>query len=121
ARGRACPWGGASRTGLPALAFASMLDTGGIPATVLTSPAACRYITGRPSAAAPEDQELVRAVFRNLEKFGLVSVDKVSAARTVWVHDAVRSAVRAYLSPADTEQVVLAAASALLEAWPDTA
>ncbi len=102
----------------PALAFAAALDTGGIPGTVLTSPAACSYITGRPSVAAPEDQELVRTSFRNLEKFGLLSVDKTSAARTVWLHRSVRSAVRAYLPPAD-EPLMLAAASALLEAWPD--
>ncbi len=31
----------------PALVFASALDTSGIPAAVLTSPAACGYITGR--------------------------------------------------------------------------
>jgi tetratricopeptide (TPR) repeat protein len=105
----------------PALAFASVLDTTGIPATVLTSPAACRYIFGRPSTATAEDQELVRAAFRNLEKFGLLSVDKTSVARTVWVHQSVQAAVRAYLPPADVEQVVLAAANALLEAWPDPA
>jgi hypothetical protein len=50
----------------PALAFAAMFDTNGIPASLLTSPAACRYITGRPSVAAAEDQDLVRAAFRNL-------------------------------------------------------
>jgi tetratricopeptide (TPR) repeat protein len=104
-----------------ALAFAAALNTGGIPAAVLTSSAACRYITGRPSVAPAEDQDLVRAAFRNLEKFGLVSVEKISATRTVWVHEAVRAAVRAYLPPADAELVVHAAASALLETWPDAA
>lgn len=104
--------------GWPALAFAATLDTGGIPAAVLTSPTACRYITGRRIAGA-EDQDLVRAAFHNLESFGLVSVDKTSASRTVWVHHAVQSAVRAYLPPDDAEQAVLAAASALLEAWPE--
>jgi len=102
----------------PALAFAAMLDAGGIPAAVLTSPTACRYVTGRWQLGA-DDQDLVRAAFHNLEKFGLVSVDKTSAARTVWVHHAVQAAVRAYLPPADAEQTVMAAASALLEAWPD--
>jgi tetratricopeptide (TPR) repeat protein len=105
----------------PALAFASVLDTSGIPANVLTAPAACRYIMGRPLTAPTEDQELVRAAFRNLEKFGLVSVEKTNAARTVWVHHAVQAAVRAYLPPDDVERVVMAAANALLEAWPDPA
>jgi tetratricopeptide (TPR) repeat protein len=105
----------------PALAFAAVLDTTGIPASVLTATPACRYITGRPPAAPGEDQELVRAAFRNLEKFDLVSVDKTSAARTVWVHKAVQDAVRAYIPPDDVERVVKAAANALLEAWPDSA
>jgi tetratricopeptide (TPR) repeat protein len=103
----------------PALAFAAVLDTCGIPAAVLTAPAACDYIiasTSRPSAG---DQDLVRAAYANLERFGLVSVDKASAARTVWVHTAVRAAVRAYLPPGDVPQVVAAAATSLLEAWPD--
>jgi tetratricopeptide (TPR) repeat protein len=102
----------------PALALAAVLDTGGIPASVLTSPTACRYVTGRWQLAA-DDQDLVRAAFHNLEKFGLVSVDKTSAARTVWVHHAVQAAVRAYLPPGDAEQTIMAAASALLEAWPE--
>ena len=102
----------------PALALASVLDTGGIPAAALTSPTACRYVLGRWQTTG-DDQDLVRAAFHNLEKFGLVSVDKTSAARTVWVHQAVQSAVRAYLPPADAEQTVLAGASALLEAWTD--
>lgn len=102
----------------PALAFAAALDTGGIPVAVLTSPSACDYIIGRPSAAG-EAQELVRAAFANLERFGLISLDKTSAVRTVWVHPAVQAAVRAYLPAADVAPVVAAAANALFEAWPD--
>jgi tetratricopeptide (TPR) repeat protein len=96
-----------------ALAFASVLDTGGIPAAVLTSPAACGYITG-----GGGDQNLVRAAYANLERLGLLSVDSTSAVRTVWLHSAVRAAVRAYLAPGSVEQVVQAAANALVEAWP---
>jgi tetratricopeptide (TPR) repeat protein len=103
----------------PALALASMLATNGIPAAVLTSPAACTYITGNPSEASGADQNLVRSAYGNLAKLGLVSLDKASGVRTVWVHAAVQSAVRAYLPGTSVEQVVAAAASALLEAWPD--
>jgi tetratricopeptide (TPR) repeat protein len=103
----------------PALAFAAMLDTGGIPAAVLVSPAACGFITGRPSLGSSGDQSLVRAAFGNLERLGLVSVDKTSAARTVWLHPAVRAAVRAYLPSASVEQAVAMAATALLQAWPE--
>jgi tetratricopeptide (TPR) repeat protein len=102
----------------PALALAAMLGPCGIPGAVLMSAAACRYVTGR-SMPGADDQDLVRATFANLESLGLLSVDKASAARTVWVHPAIQAAVRAYLPPGDIAPVVAAAASALLEAWPE--
>src|SRR6202035_201033 len=59
----------------PALVFASALDTSGIPAAVLTAPAACAYITGQPStgqhAAGQPDgagPSLVRSAYANLER-----------------------------------------------------
>jgi tetratricopeptide (TPR) repeat protein len=103
----------------PALALAAMLDTGGIPAAVLVSPAACGFITGRPSLGSASDQGLVRAAFGNLERLGLVSVDKTNSAHTVWLHPAVRATVRTYLPWSNLEQVVTAAATALLQAWPE--
>ena len=106
-------------TGLawPALAFASMLDASGIPAAVLTSPAACAYITGR-TEVGPAEQTLVRTAYDALERLGLAAVDATSSARTVWLHASVRSCVRAYLTPASIDSVVRAAAAALAEAWP---
>ena len=104
----------------PALAFAAMLDTNGIPAAVLTSPAACVYITGRPEVGSAE-QTLVKSAYATLERLGLASVDTGSTIRTVWLHSSVRACVRAYLTPASIDQVVQAAASALVEAWPPTA
>ena len=111
----------------PALAFASALDTGGIPAAVLTSAAACAYITGRTgdigtggaAGAGSADQNLVRSAYATLERLGLLSVDRVSAVRTVWLHPAARAAARAYLAPGNVAQTVAAAATALLEAWPE--
>jgi tetratricopeptide (TPR) repeat protein len=103
----------------PALALAAMLDSHGIPGAVLTSPAGCSYVAGRPSAADVADQTLVRAAMTNLARAGLVSIDPGSAARTVRMHPSVQAAVRAYLPPADFEQAVLAAAEALLQAWPE--
>src|SRR3984957_7332683 len=101
----------------PALALASMLDTSGIPAAVLTSPAACGYITGRADVGATE-QSLVRSAYDALERLGLAVVDTTSTTRTVWLHASVRSCVRAYLAPGSIDQVVQAAAAALAEAWP---
>jgi len=108
-------------TGLawPALALAAVFDTGGIPAAVLTSPAACSYITGRPDAGAAQ-QNQVRAAYATLEQLGLASVDSANPARTLWLHGTVRASVRAYLAPGSVDQVVQAAAAALLEAWPES-
>jgi tetratricopeptide (TPR) repeat protein len=115
----------------PALVFASAFDTGGIPAAVLTSPAACAYIAGQHGAgqhgvsqhgvsqADGAEQGLVRSAYANLERLGLVCVDSRDTVRTVWLHSAVRAAVRAYLAPGNIEQAVAAAAAALLEAWPE--
>jgi len=102
----------------PALALAAMLDPHGIPGAVLTSPAGCGYVTGRPSSAETADQTLVRAAITNLARAGLVSIDPANAVRTVRMHPSVQAAVRAYLPAADYEQAVLAAAEALLQAWP---
>ncbi|HEY1003415.1 MAG TPA: tetratricopeptide repeat protein, partial [Streptosporangiaceae bacterium] len=108
-------------TGLawPTLVLAAMLDGHGVPGAVLTSPAACGYIAGRPSTANAADQNMVRAAINNLAQAGLVTIDPVSPVRTVQMHASVQAAVRAYLPAADLEQVVLAAADALLETWPD--
>src|SRR6266536_1135725 len=103
----------------PALALAAMLDSHGIPGTVLTSPAGCGYVAGRASTADAADQTLVRAAMTNLARAGLVSIDPASTIRTVRMHLSVQTAVRAYLPAADFEQAVLAAAEALLQAWPE--
>ena len=103
----------------PALALAAMLDPDGIPGAVLTSPAGCGYIAGRPSAGEPADQRMVHAAITNLARAGLVSVDPASPVRTVRMHASVQAAVRAYLPPADFEQAVLAAAEALTQTWPE--
>ena len=103
----------------PALALVAMLDPHGIPGAVLTTPAGCGYVAGRPSVADAADQALVRAAVTNLARVGLVSVDPASPARTVRMHPSVQAAVRAYLPPADYEQAVLAAADALLQVWPE--
>jgi len=108
-------------TGLawPTLVLAAMLDHHGVPGSVLTSPAACGYVTGRPSIANAADQVTVRAAINNLAQAGLVTIDPGSAVRTVQMHASVQAAVRAYLPAADLEQVVEAAADALLQTWPD--
>jgi tetratricopeptide (TPR) repeat protein len=103
----------------PALALTAMLDPNGIPGSVLTSPAACAFIVGRPSSATGPDQNLARTAITNLAQAGLVSIDPTNAVRTVRMHRCVQAAVRAYLSPADADQVIAAAADALVQSWPE--
>ena len=103
----------------PALALAAMLDPHGIPGAVLTTPAGCGYVAGRPSTAEAADKTLVRAAMTNLARAGLVSIDPASTVRTLRMHPSVQAAVRAYLPAADFEQAVLAAADALMQAWPE--
>ena len=76
-------------------------------------------MAGRPSGGETADQTLVRAAITNLSRVGLISIDPADAIRTVRMHPSVQAAVRAYLPPEDYEQAVLAAAEALLQAWPD--
>ena len=102
-----------------ALALAAMLSPDGIPGAVLTSPAGCGYIAGRPSSGDAADQTLVHAAITNLARVGLVSIDPASPARTVRMHASVQAAVRAYLPPADFEQAILAAAEALMQTSPE--
>ena len=103
----------------PALTLTAVLDPHGIPGAVLTSPAACGFIAGRPSSATGADQNLARTAITNLAQAGLVSIDPANAIRTVRMHRCVQAAVRAYLPPADTDQVVVAAADALVQTWPE--
>jgi hypothetical protein len=104
----------------PALVFAAALDTGGIPGSVLTAPAARAYILGQADAdPAGDELQTVRAAYANLERLGLLSLDNASPTHTVWLHSVVRAAVRAYLAPGRAEQVADAAGAALGEAWPD--
>jgi tetratricopeptide (TPR) repeat protein len=103
----------------PGLALTALLDPHGIPGAVLTSPAACGFIAGRPSSATGPDQNLARTAVTNLARVGLVSIDPANPIRTVRMHRCVQAAVRAYLPPADIDQVLLAAADALVQAWPE--
>jgi tetratricopeptide (TPR) repeat protein len=103
----------------PALVLAALLDNHGVPGAVLTSRAACGYITGRPSTAGTADVNVARAALNNLATAGLVTIDPASAARTVQLHASVQAAVRAYLPATDLEMAAIVAADALLEIWPD--
>ena len=106
-------------TGLakPVLALTAMLDPNGIPGAVLTSQAACAFLT-RFRGAAPVDEIQARTAVHNLARLGLVTVDTTSAARTVRIHALVQATVQHTLSAAEGDQAARAAADALFQAWP---
>jgi tetratricopeptide (TPR) repeat protein len=98
----------------PALAMTALLGSGGIPGAVLTSRAACDYITGQ----QPPDEASVRAALQNLARTGLVTIDPASTAYTVRMHHLVQATILQVLPPAVLEQTSKAAADALIQVWP---
>jgi tetratricopeptide (TPR) repeat protein len=103
----------------PALALAALLDPNGIPAPVLVSQAACAYIAGRGATGTPAGETHIRMALYNLAHLGVVTIDPGSAARTVRVHALVQASALLYLPPRVLEHAGWAAASALVQAWPD--
>src|SRR6266566_4993361 len=101
----------------PALSLVALLDPNGIPGAVLTSQAACAYLT-RYRRGAPVDDMQARAALYNLARAGLVSIDTTSAARTVRVHSLVQATVQQNLTAAECDEAARAAAEALLQVWP---
>jgi tetratricopeptide (TPR) repeat protein len=101
----------------PAIRLASVLGSARVPGAVLTSPAACAYITGKQDVTRA-DQASVRAAFVNLERLGLVRIEPDNEIRTVWMHAAVQASVRQAIGQSELSQAVQAAADAICESWP---
>jgi len=99
-----------------ALALLSVLAPCGVPGAVLTSQAACAYVTGQPEEFGTGENE-VRAAVHNLARAGLVTVDASSAARTVLIHPTVQAFTRQSMSPAEASQAARAAADGLGQIW----
>ncbi len=97
------------------LALAALLDGHGIPATVLTAPAAVRYLTG---GEAAEDAEPALAALAALERVGLLTVERASAPPTVRMSPVLQAALRDAIPDAVLDQAAQVAADALLQAWP---
>jgi tetratricopeptide (TPR) repeat protein len=97
------------------LVLISLLSPHGVPAAVLTSPAARAYVTGAEGRAA--DETHVRAAVNNLARAGLVTVNGQSPARTVLVHQVAQALARRHLSATELEAAARAAADAVAQAW----
>jgi tetratricopeptide (TPR) repeat protein len=97
------------------LALAAVLDPEGIPAAVLMSEPACRYLTGVPAVA--EAQAHIRGALTAMARLGLVSVEVTASTRSVRMHPQVQHAVLSYISADFRAEAGLAAADAVLHAW----
>jgi tetratricopeptide (TPR) repeat protein len=102
----------------PALKLAAVLGPAWIPGAVLTSSAACAYVTGRPGGRRGDQADL-RAAFENLARLGLLRIDPDDEVRTVLVPAVLQFSVRQAMTPAELRQTVQAAASAVRESWPE--
>jgi len=97
------------------LIMAALLDGNGIPAGVFATPAACGYLAAE--GGQPADRELARAALLILERVGLLATGSAGTP-TVRANPVIQAAVRE-ATPRDLlERAAMAAADALLEAWP---
>ncbi len=130
--------GGAAQS---CLAMTALLDGHGIPIAIFTTPAATTYFRGsqvppqRPSAqreaagwgtgserSGPGGSEpLVPAsmALTVLDQAGLITIDRGSDPALVRMNTILQRAVRTATPPEMQQAASLAAATALLEAWPD--
>jgi tetratricopeptide (TPR) repeat protein len=90
------------------LAQAALLDGHGIPLTVLAAPAAGDFLAGGGERALAA-----------LEQAGLVTVDPQAAPPAVRISSVLAEVVRAATPAGMRDQAAVAAADALLQAWPD--
>jgi tetratricopeptide (TPR) repeat protein len=99
------------------LALAALLDGHGIPGAVFTTPAACGYLAGD-GAGAPVDREHAREALRTAERAGLLSAGLAGTAAMVRMSAVVQAAIRAAMPAGMLDRAAIAAADALLQAWP---
>jgi tetratricopeptide (TPR) repeat protein len=100
------------------LAIAAMLAGHGVPASVFTAPSAVAYIAGA-SVPAGQAAERARTALVVLDQAGLIGIDRSTDPPIIRISPILQRAVRDAMSPTMIEQSALAAAAALLEAWPE--
>lgn len=101
------------------LALAVVLGCHGIPEPVFSTAAAAEFIAV-PGAGA--DPGRVHTALLSLHRTGLLTIDPggdPDAGQVVRVHPAVRAAVRSAMPESMRDRAAVAAAEALLQAWPD--
>jgi tetratricopeptide (TPR) repeat protein len=106
-----------ARPAQPMLMLAAVLDGHAIAGTIFVTPAAICHAGGvKEGLVRPED---AWTCVTNLKRAGLLTIDQASVPPVVRMHQALQAAVRSSSSREMLERAALAAADALLEAWPD--
>jgi tetratricopeptide (TPR) repeat protein len=102
----------------PLLALIALLDGHGIPAMVLSAPAACGYLAAHHPGARPDADSAGRALLV-LERAGLLTIDRTTTAPPmVRISPVLQSALRTMMPEGMLEHAARSAAGALIEAWP---
>ncbi|MQY02081.1 hypothetical protein ACRB68_01080 [Actinomadura sp. RB68] len=110
----------------PVLQLASVLDSAGIPHTVLSSPPALDHLTShQPIRAQAVDAAMVGKALRTLHRYSLIDHDRSAIHHEVRVHQLVQRATRENLAaqpdlgPELFAALADTAADALLHVWPE--
>jgi tetratricopeptide (TPR) repeat protein len=99
------------------LALAALLDGHGIPGAVFTTSAACEYLA-RGGAGGLPDRERAREALLTSERAGLLSAGLADIVAMVRMSAVVQAAIRAAMPAGMLDRAAIAAADALLQAWP---
>src|SRR5215472_12135873 len=99
------------------LAVAAFLEGHAIPAAVFETEAVHGYVAGGRGSGA-QSAEWARAALIALDQSGLVVIDRQADPPLIRMNAALQRAVRQAMSPNMADHAGLAAAAALLEAWP---
>jgi tetratricopeptide (TPR) repeat protein len=102
------------------LVLIALLDGHGIPGAVFSTPSIAAYASDRtpvpfPGAAAKPAWDALLV----LERCGLISINRAAESPVILMNSALQAAIRLAAPGAVQDRAALAAASALLEAWPD--
>ncbi|QHA09336.1 tetratricopeptide repeat protein [Streptomyces broussonetiae] len=111
----------------PMLQLAAMLDPNGIPSTVLASPPVLTYLAefrigaslGQTHTQQVTGQDAVGALSA-LQRLNLIEHSPNVPHRAVQVHQLIQRAARDAMPAADRDVAGIAAATALIAAWPET-
>jgi tetratricopeptide (TPR) repeat protein len=99
------------------LTLAALLDGHGIPGAVLTAPAAVSYLASS-GVGGVLNEDRARGALVVLERAGLLQIDPADQWPTIRLSTVVQTAIQGAMPAEMLGRAVLAAADALLEAWP---